>query len=59
MHRSLQYDLLEFLQQGERKTRLWLTRQPHALCDFSDQPAAFVNINTPEELASYRESLSA
>ena len=59
VHRSLQQDLLDFLQQGERKTRLWLTRQPHAICDFSDQPSAFVNINTPEELAEYDRSLIA
>ena len=58
IHRSLQQDLLEFLQQGERKTRHWLTRHPHAICDFSDQPAAFININTPEELANYDQSVN-
>lgn len=50
IHKSLESSLNEFLQQGERKTRVWMQQQPHAIVDFSDQADAFININTEDEL---------
>lgn len=50
LHRSLQTSLEEFLAAGNRKTIEWLRQHDPARADFSDQPEAFVNINTPAEL---------
>jgi molybdenum cofactor guanylyltransferase len=50
IHKSMESSLNKFLQQGERKTRVWMQQQPHAIVDFSDQADAFININTEEEL---------
>lgn len=45
----LQNDLLHFLQQGERRVGRWYVQHNVALADFSDQPDAFVNINTTQQ----------
>ncbi len=50
IHKSLIASLEAFLQQGERKARVWMQQQTHAVVDFSDQPDAFMNINTQEDL---------
>jgi molybdenum cofactor guanylyltransferase len=50
-HRSLAPQLREWLQLGHRALRHWLADTPHGVADFSDQPEAFHNANTPEELA--------
>ncbi len=50
IHKSLIASLEAFLQQGERKARVWMQQQPHAVVDFSDQPDSFMNINTQEDL---------
>lgn len=50
IHKSLVSDLTMFLQQGERKARVWMQQQPHTIVDFSNQANAFININTEEEL---------
>lgn len=50
IHKSLASDLKMFLQQGERKARVWMQQQPHTIVDFSNQANAFININTEEEL---------
>ena len=50
IHKSLESSLEGFLQKGERKTRLWMQQQSHAVVDFSDQTDAFININTQDEL---------
>ncbi len=50
IHKSLESSLKDFLQKGERKTRVWMQQQPHTIVDFSDQADAFININTQEEL---------
>ncbi|MFN2348300.1 MAG: gephyrin-like molybdotransferase Glp [Thioalkalivibrio sp.] len=39
-----------FLGEGKRKIDAWTARHREVLVDFSDCPAAFANINTPEEL---------
>jgi molybdopterin-guanine dinucleotide biosynthesis protein A len=41
--------LLDFLQRGERKIDRWFAEQRTVTADFSDVPAAFLNINTPED----------
>lgn len=50
IHKSLESSLKDFLQKGERKTRVWMQQQSHAVVDFSDQTDAFININTQDEL---------
>jgi len=50
IHKSLESSLKDFLQKGERKTRVWIQQQPHTIVDFSDQADDFININTQEEL---------
>ena len=52
VHRSLTPSLNEFLQQGERKARVWMQQQKHSIVDFSDQVDAFININTENDLKS-------
>ena len=50
VHKSLTSSLKEFLQQGERKARVWMQQQEHTIVDFSDQADAFININTENDL---------
>jgi molybdenum cofactor guanylyltransferase len=42
--------LEEFLKSGQRKVGIWVESLSPEIVDFSDQPAAFLNINSPEEL---------
>lgn len=49
LHHSLKADLREYLDTGNRKVMDWLLRHNPALADFSDQPEAFVNLNTPDD----------
>lgn len=51
MRRSLAGDLREYLLSGDRKVQLWLKRHKTVQADFSDQAAAFANLNTLDELA--------
>jgi len=44
------HSALEFLARGERKLGLWLKENNAELVDFSDQPNAFVNINSDADL---------
>jgi molybdenum cofactor guanylyltransferase len=48
---SVLSNLESFLQAGGRKIDAWYGALPHVEVDFSDQAAAFRNINTREELA--------
>ena len=50
IHKNLMPSLKEFLQQGERKARVWMQQQEHTIVDFSDQADAFININTEDDL---------
>jgi len=50
IHKSLATSLQDFLQQGERKARVWMQQQEHTVIDFSDQASTFININTEDEL---------
>jgi molybdopterin-guanine dinucleotide biosynthesis protein A len=42
--------LEEFLKSGQRKVGIWVESLSPEVVDFSDQPVAFLNINSPEEL---------
>lgn len=44
-------DLLDYLRGGNRKVALWQDRVGGVEVDFSDTPDAFMNINTPDDLA--------
>ncbi|WP_304163482.1 molybdenum cofactor guanylyltransferase MobA [Lonsdalea britannica] len=44
-----------FLSKGERKLMLFLNHIDARPVSFSDQPLAFRNLNTPEEIADWRE----
>jgi molybdopterin-guanine dinucleotide biosynthesis protein A len=48
---ELRDSLRDYLTTGERKIDRWFAQHRMAVVDFSDQPAMFRNINTPEELA--------
>ena len=59
MRTALAGSLLAFLEGGGRKIDQWFQRHQLAVADFSDQPAAFSNVNSPEELNAMAESLHA
>jgi len=48
---NLRDDLDEALARGQRKAEAWLRDHDLAIADFDDQPGAFINVNTPDELA--------
>ncbi|WEX97317.1 molybdenum cofactor guanylyltransferase [Achromobacter sp. SS2-2022] len=48
---SLLPDLRAYLLAGERKVGLWQARVGGVAASFDDAPDAFMNVNTPEELA--------
>ncbi|WOB06318.1 molybdenum cofactor guanylyltransferase MobA [Piscinibacter gummiphilus] len=50
MRRSLAADLRRYLESGERKVGRWMAQLRRAEVTFDD-PAAFFNINTPDDLA--------
>ena len=51
LHHSLAANLQQYLEQGGRKTSEWLRQHNPALADYSDNPDAFFNINSPADLA--------
>ncbi|SDY07795.1 molybdopterin-guanine dinucleotide biosynthesis protein A [Allochromatium warmingii] len=50
---ALAADLEAFIQSGGRRVTDWQRRYRLALADFSDQPDAFDNLNTPLELEQF------
>jgi len=48
---SLLPDLLAYLRAGDRKVGLWQARTGAVEACFDDAPDAFMNVNTPDELA--------
>ncbi len=50
--------LRDYLSGGGRKVHDWFYSIPHCSADFSDQPEAFVNINTPQQLATLQQRLA-
>ena len=59
IHKSAETSLKQFLEKGERKTRVWMQQQPHIIVDFSDQANAFININTEDELKNAEKHFDA
>lgn len=47
---TLKESLSSYLASGERKVETWLKEHKPAQADFSDQPWAFLNINSPQDL---------
>ncbi len=50
LQRDLAEDILQSLKRGHNKTERWIHTRRLALVDFSDQPQAFKNINSPEDM---------
>lgn len=52
LNRDLEADLNVYLANSDGSAMGWLQQCRHVLVDFSDEPHAFVNINTPQDLAA-------
>jgi len=50
IHQSLKNNLQLFLANGGRKLGQWLSENQTQLVDFSEQPEAFINVNTEADL---------
>ncbi|WP_417616164.1 molybdenum cofactor guanylyltransferase MobA [Oceanisphaera sp.] len=50
LHQSLLPSLNDYLEGGDRKLQLWFAQHELITVDFSDQAAAFTNLNTPASL---------
>ncbi|MEM0554498.1 MULTISPECIES: molybdenum cofactor guanylyltransferase MobA [Aeromonas] len=57
LHTSLLPSLSAALAGGERKIDIWFARHNMAVVSFADQPDAFINLNSPGELAAYEARL--
>lgn len=55
---ELRSSMKAFLDAGERKIDVWYAQHNCAVCDFSDQPNAFVNVNTPEQKQQLSEAIA-
>ncbi|MFK5895179.1 MAG: molybdenum cofactor guanylyltransferase MobA [Pseudomonadota bacterium] len=55
IHQSLKNNLQQFLATGERKLGQWLSENQTQLVDFSDQPEAFININSEADLMDLQQ----
>jgi molybdopterin-guanine dinucleotide biosynthesis protein A len=44
-----------YLAEGGRKVEAWLNEQGYVRVDFSDEPHAFANINTPRSLLALEQ----
>ncbi len=51
LHKSLIDNLQQFLNHGERKAEIWITKLNPIIVDFSDQAECFININDPDDLS--------
>lgn len=56
VNRAIEPLLLEYLQAGERRVMAFMRLAGGHAVDFSDHKDAFVNVNTPEELARWQEN---
>lgn len=57
VRRSVLAGLRDYLTGGGRKVHDWFYSVSHCSSDFSDQPEAFLNINTPQQLAMLQQRL--
>jgi len=55
---ELRGSMKAFLDAGERKIDFWYAKHNFAVADFSDQPNAFVNVNTPEQKQQLSEAIA-
>lgn len=53
---SLAANLRNYIESGGRKVHDWYYSTNHCAADFSDQPRAFMNINTPEQLSEQEKA---
>ncbi len=58
LHRSLDDNLADFLQSGERKIDRWYQRHGFCTVDFSDHPDMFENINDHGKLQGYSKKFT-
>jgi len=58
LERGLLGSLREYLDSGERKIDRWFERHDLAVCDFSDEPHGFVNVNDPDERSALEARLA-
>ena len=58
MKKSVLPSLIAFLDAGERKVSAWQKSQQYCEVDFSDCTDAFVNLNTPQDLADLEQKLA-
>lgn len=58
LKRELLPKLKTYLNYGGRKVHDWFYSLRHCHADFSDQPEAFVNINTPQQLESLQQRVA-
>ncbi|ABO25552.1 molybdenum cofactor guanylyltransferase MobA [Shewanella loihica] len=58
MKPALRGSMKAFLDAGERKIDFWYAKHHCVVCDFSDQPNAFVNVNTPEQKQQLSEAIA-
>ncbi|MEI6859647.1 MAG: molybdenum cofactor guanylyltransferase MobA [Shewanella sp.] len=55
---ELRNSIKAFLDDGDRKIVLWYAKHNYVVTDFSDQPDAFVNVNTPEQKQQLAEAIA-
>ena len=58
MKKSVLPSLIAFLDAGERKVSAWQKSQKYVEVDFTDCADAFVNLNTPQDLADLEQKLA-
>ena len=58
MKKSVLPSLIAFLDAGARKVSAWQKSQKYVEVDFSDCTDAFVNLNTPQDLADLEQKLA-
>lgn len=57
VHRRVLPSLRDYLGGGKRKVHDWFYSVTHCEADFSDQPTAFFNVNTPQQLQALQKEL--
>ncbi|MCL1049832.1 molybdenum cofactor guanylyltransferase [Shewanella abyssi] len=55
---SLRTSMKAFLDGGERKIYFWYAKHHYVVTEFSDQPNAFINVNTPEQKQQLSEAIT-
>lgn len=58
LNKNVQASLQDFIASEQRAAHRWLGQLAATRVDYSDMPEAFININTPEELAAMEKTYS-